>query len=217
MSTKTLALVALPVLALSAGCEIKRGDDDAVEAVASPTPTPSQTLALAEGPEGEASEPASIIRPDVSPSPVIDVPPDPLAATIPFGEGGYELGSKAEKLLAGILKSDQLKEDWPIVLRGHTDSEGDDRGNLFASRKRAEAVAGWLVDNGIAEKRIEVIAIGEQNPVAPNANLDGTPNEEGRRKNRRVEVWIGPPGSQPGKEMPDDSDEKTAGVDDDDA
>ena len=99
-----------------------------------------------------------------------------------------------------MLKSDQLAEGWPIVLRGHTDSEGDDRGNLFASRKRAEAVAGWLVENGIDEDRIEVIALGEQRPIAPNAHLDGTPDERGRARNRRVDMWIGPPGSQPGED-----------------
>ena len=131
---------------------------------------------------------------------MIEAPPDPLAATVPFPDGGYELNAAAERVLAGVVKSDQLAENWPIVLRGHTDSEGDDRGNLFASRKRAEAVAGWLVENGVDEERIEVIALGEQRPVAPNAQLNGTPDERGRARNRRVEVWIGPPGSQPAED-----------------
>ncbi len=199
------AAAALVVLVLLAGCEIKRGEDDA-----EPTPAASETATLAPEPAVTASAPASIIRPDVVQAPVLDIPPEPLTATIPFGDGGYDLDAEAKKLLAALLKSEQVEEGWPIVLRGHTDSEGDDRGNLFASRKRAEAVAGWLVEHGIAEKRIEVIAMGEQNPVAPNANPDGTPNEKGRARNRRVEVWVGPPGSQPGDGAGDDAEAQQA-------
>lgn len=186
-ATALALLLALP------GCELKRGGGEP-----EPTPTASETIGPSEPPTAAQSPPASIIRPDVTPSPVVETPPDPLAATVRFPDGGYELNAAGERLLTEVLQSDQLAEGWPIVLRGHTDSEGDDRGNLFASRKRAEAVAGWLVDNGIDEDRIEVIAIGEQRPIAPNAHLDGTPNERGRALNRRVEVWIGPPGSQPG-------------------
>lgn len=195
MTFRALPITAAAGLALLAGCEVKRGGDPAEP---SPTPTPiaSQTLALAEG----EVEPASIIRPDVTPSPVLDVAPDPLAATVGFPDGGYELDTAGERLLRSVVGSDQAKEGWPVVLRGHTDSEGDDQGNLFASRKRAEAVAGWLAEHGVAERRIEVIALGEQRPIAPNAHLDGTPDEEGRRKNRRVDVWIGPPGSSPADE-----------------
>jgi OOP family OmpA-OmpF porin len=45
----------------------------------------------------------------------------------------------------------------------------------------------------VAEDRIEIVAFGEQNPVAPNALPDGTPNDEGRAKNRRVEIRVAPP------------------------
>ena len=48
-------------------------------------------------------------------------------------------------------------------------------------------------EHGVARERITVIALGEQRPVAPNAHLDGTPDEEGRARNRRVTVTIAPP------------------------
>ena len=35
--------------------------------------------------------------------------------------------------------------------------------------------------------------MGEQNPIAPNALPDGSPNEAGRASNRRVEIDISPP------------------------
>ena len=195
---------ALAGLALLAACEVRPEQNEA-----EPSPSPSESETLSVTGTGQP-EPASIIRPDVSPSPLADVPPDPLAATISFAEGGYELDAADRRLLREAIASDQAARDWPIVLRGHTDSEGSDQGNLFASRKRAEAVAGWLADNGIEADRIEVIALGEQRPIAPNAHLDGTPDEEGRRRNRRVELWIGPPGSQPTEAGEEADDEEAA-------
>jgi OOP family OmpA-OmpF porin len=199
IATALSLLIALP------GCELRREQPEP-----EPTPSASETIGPTDQPQATVSPPASIIRPDVTPAPVVETPPDPLAATIGFPDGGYELDAEAEKLLSEVLESEQLDEGWPIVLRGHTDSEGDDRGNLFASRKRAEAVAGWLVENGIDEDRIEVIALGEQRPIAPNARLDGTPDERGRAMNRRVEVWVGPPGSQPDENAQADEESESA-------
>ena len=125
-----------------------------------------------------------------------------METTIPFGEGGHELSVAAEDALADVLASDQLAEGWPIVLRGHTDSVGHDEANLRASRRRAEAVAEWLVENGVSEERIEIVALGEQRPVAPNARPDGSPDEEGRAKNRRVTVSIAPAEPEPAAEPP---------------
>ena len=50
-----------------------------------------------------------------------------------------------------------------------------------------------MIDNGVAQERIVIIAFGEQNPVAPNALPDGTPNEAGRATNRRVEIEVSVP------------------------
>jgi OOP family OmpA-OmpF porin len=61
---------------------------------------------------------------------------------------------------------------------------------MWASLARAEAVRDWLVENGVAEDRIRTIAFGEQNPIAPNARPDGTPDEDGRAANRRVEIEV---------------------------
>ena len=61
---------------------------------------------------------------------------------------------------------------------------------MRASQERAEAVRDWMIENGIADERITIIAFGEQNPAAPNALPDGSPNEEGRAANRRVEIEV---------------------------
>jgi len=70
---------------------------------------------------------------------------------------------------------------------------GNDSANLRASRVRAEDVAAWLVERGVDDDRITVIAFGKQNPVFPNAMPDGKSKEDGRALNRRVEIDIAPP------------------------
>jgi OOP family OmpA-OmpF porin len=184
MSRSRLALTALgaALVALS-GC----GPRDDERKPPEPAPTASPRPAVS------ASPSASIIRPEITPEPVVDLPPPPLEQTIDFPEGGSRLDPAAEQALTALLDSEQLADGWPIVLGGHSDSAGGDQANLAASRKRAEAVARWLREHDVAEDRIEIVAFGEQNPVAPNAKPDGTPNEAGRAKNRRVEIRIAPP------------------------
>lgn len=167
-------LVAMTAAIALAGCD--RGE---------PPPPPEPA------PEAPPT-PASIIRPDVEierPEPELK----PLEASVTFAEAGGELSAAALEDLETILESPQMAEGGAIVLRGHTDSSGDDEANLRVSRKRAEMVRDWLVEHGVAEERITVIAIGEQRPIAPNAKLDGTPDEAGRAANRRVDVSIALP------------------------
>ena len=177
----TAAVSGLALAALSA-CDIR--DPNAVD----PEPTPEPTATASQAPV------TSIIRDDIEESePMIEVPADPVEVVIPFADSGTQLSENAERLLVSVLESEAMEEDWPIVLGGHTDTGGNDRANLRASRARAEAVAAWLVERGVDDDRIEVIAFGEQNPIAPNALPDGEPNEAGRAKNRRVEISIAPP------------------------
>lgn len=124
----------------------------------------------------------------------------PLETTLSFADGTPELTEAVRAELATIIDSPQVEAGGPIVLRGHSDSDGTDEANLDASRERAEAVMAFLVEGGIAEERIEVIAFGEQNPLEPNALPDGSPNVEGRAANRRVEVTV-ETGRQVGREQ----------------
>lgn len=146
-------------------------------------------------------KPVSIFRPEAEVVPV-EAPLAPLDASVSFAQGGRELGEAAKSQLAIILQSPQMKAGGIITLRGHTDTVGYDEANLRVSRQRAEAVEEYLVDKGVAPDRIEVIALGEMRPIAPNAKLDGTPDEEGRAANRRVDVTIAVPGAPTGDQEP---------------
>ena len=183
------SMLGFAAITLSA-CELRRdGDADNTpeptasatgdEAIATPTPSES------------ASPTASIIREDLDPVEPVEVPPEPFELTIPFPDGA-DIDARAERLLASAMQAEALTQDWPVILEGHTDSSGNDQANLRASRSRAEAVAAWLVERGVDDGRIQVIAFGEQNPAEPNALPDGSPNEVGRRANRRVELRIAP-------------------------
>ena len=134
----------------------------------------------------------SIIRPEVAP--IVnepEAPLRPLGAVIGFPEG-RELDESAQAALEEIFASPQLQGGGAITLRGHSDSDGSDAANLRAAQRRAEAVRDWLVEKGVMEERITIIALGEQNPAQPNALPDGTPNETGRAATRRVEVTVEP-------------------------
>lgn len=144
---------------------------------ASPTVAPTQSSIIRDEVQIDRAEPAL----------------EPLEASVTFAETGGELSEAALADLAAIMESEQMAAGGAIVLRGHTDSTGDDEANLRVSERRAEMVRDWLVEQGVAEDRITVIAIGEQRPIAPNANLDGTPDEAGRAANRRVDVSIAVP------------------------
>lgn len=78
-----------------------------------------------------------------------------------------------------------LKADPKVKLHvvGHTDSVGGFDSNLQLSRRRADAVAAALVkDYGIAAGRLTGNGVASLAPVASNAT------EEGRARNRRVEL-----------------------------
>jgi outer membrane protein OmpA-like peptidoglycan-associated protein len=78
-----------------------------------------------------------------------------------------------------------------VVLTGHTDSVGSNADNQQLSERRAESVRDELVQQYQVEtSRLTTEGRGEQEPVAPNENPDGSDNPAGREQNRRVEVLI---------------------------
>lgn len=82
--------------------------------------------------------------------------------------------------IAAYLKSDSKVK---LHVVGHTDSVGGFESNLQLSRRRADAVAAALArDHGIAPARLTGNGVASLAPVATNAT------EEGRARNRRVEL-----------------------------
>lgn len=185
----TISVAGAAVLMLAA-CDRsdQSADTDRTDKSRPAQPLPSEAAS-------DSAKKISILRPDIEvarePKPLA-----PLSVRIGFDDGGDVLSAQARRELEDVLVSPQMKAGGAIVLGGHTDSAGNDAANLRASRKRAAAVRDWLVGHGVDPTRITVIAFGEQNPLAPNAKADGTPDEQARARNRRVDLTIAvPPGT----------------------
>ncbi len=73
-----------------------------------------------------------------------------------------------------------------VIVKGHTDSRGTEEYNQQLSERRANAVRNYLIAERVDASRITAIGFGESLPVAPNDT------EEGRQRNRRVEMDIIP-------------------------
>jgi outer membrane protein OmpA-like peptidoglycan-associated protein len=100
------------------------------------------------------------------------------SATIPAG--GLEL-------LLSLETAIRLFPDASYTVAGHTDSFGSDSGNFELSKRRAESIRRYLIDNTrISASQISAVGYGETKPVASNQ----TP--EGRARNRRIDIVILP-------------------------
>ena len=150
----------------------------------------------------ETGEPKSIFRPEFQVEPIEALQENGTLETRVLFVDGEELTEEARAELATVIASPQVSKGGRIILRGHSDSGGSDEANLRASQERAEVVRDWMIENGVAEERITVIAFGEQNPAEPNALPDGTPNEEGRAANRRVEIEVTAPAGEAAEKAP---------------
>jgi outer membrane protein OmpA-like peptidoglycan-associated protein len=107
------------------------------------------------------------------------------SVAVPFKLNKYALTTDAmEDLdkLAGGVKSDKR---FFIAVEGYTDSTGTKAYNEALSRRRADAVVGYLVaKHDIPIYRVHMIGLGQERP------LDEAKNREARAKNRRVEVKV---------------------------
>jgi outer membrane protein OmpA-like peptidoglycan-associated protein len=95
------------------------------------------------------------------------------------------------KAVAEALRA--LPEIRLVSIEGHTDSQGTDAFNADLSKRRAENVLKFLVEQGIDAGRLETVGHGEGKPVTSNKTAAG------RAQNRRVEFMILDPAPAPGE------------------
>jgi len=112
-----------------------------------------------------------------------------LAEKATFSDGGADITPEAVEALKDV-KDQILKSAGKIVIAGHTDNmpifdDGNFTSNWDLSSARAAAVAHAMSSLlGVPMSRIEIEAHADTKPIADN----GT--EEGRKKNRRVEILL---------------------------
>ncbi len=88
--------------------------------------------------------------------------------------------------IADVLKKHPQIGD--VDITGHTDRLGSEAYNLALSKRRAEAVKGYLVDKGVQSRRLRAVAKGESSPVVRCDEKDKAALIRCLEPNRRVEV-----------------------------
>lgn len=107
-----------------------------------------------------------------------------FANGILFNTNSSQLSASAQNSLREFANSMRDMPDTDITIYGNTDNTGTRAVNERISKERAEAVANYLVGNGISRSRITTEGLAYDNPVADNSTA------EGRAQNRRVEIFI---------------------------
>jgi len=102
-----------------------------------------------------------------------------------FDLGQANLKTEAKYVISQLSGILLLMPDLNLRIEGHTDSTGTPSGNLRLSQKRADSVFDFISGQGITATRMTTAGYGQDKPIA-----DNTTNE-GRKKNRRVEIIIG--------------------------
>ncbi|MGM0500932.1 MAG: OmpA family protein, partial [Bacillota bacterium] len=100
-----------------------------------------------------------------------------------FDTDSAKIKSDSEPTVEKIAKVLKENPELNIHIVGHTDNTGEFDYNLELSKKRASALAGKLVNEyDINKERLEAKGVG---PLAPKETNE---TEDGRAKNRRVEL-----------------------------
>ncbi|ALC27801.1 hypothetical protein ABE83_12370 [Streptomyces sp. CFMR 7] len=105
-----------------------------------------------------------------------------LQAEVLFGKDSAKLSSAANARIAAIAEEIKKQNATKVRVFGFTDNLGSSAHGDVLSKQRADAVHGVLSKQLGPTVTYEIRGYGEQYPIASNAD------EEGRKKNRRVEV-----------------------------
>ena len=108
---------------------------------------------------------------------------------IEFPHSTARLSSSASPLLDELIQIVADCPDAKIVITGHTDNTGPESGNLALSQSRADAVAAYVIESGIAAERVIASGVGSSQPFVD----EDTP--QAHQLNRRIDIDIAVPES----------------------
>ena len=165
MNTKKL-LIAFFSCAMMVGCASNQTEDsDAASAAAAAAAEQQAADAAAAKAKADAEAKAKA---------------DAIAALVNVYQFDFDQATLSAQTRAALdAQAAYLKgSDSKIRLEGHADERGTRDYNMALGERRANAVANYLVVNGVERYRLEVISYGEERPVA-----DGND-----AANRRVEL-----------------------------
>jgi outer membrane protein OmpA-like peptidoglycan-associated protein len=105
-----------------------------------------------------------------------------VALYINFDTGKSVIKPESKPIIEQIAQMMKSDSGLKISVEGHTDNVGNPKSNKTLSDDRAKAVVSAIVAQGIDAKRLSAAGHGQDKPIANNKT------EEGRAKNRRVEL-----------------------------
>jgi outer membrane protein OmpA-like peptidoglycan-associated protein len=122
--------------------------------------------------------------PDEVPEPKVEIVKEKptILKGVNFEFNSAQLTQNAMTILDLVYDTMEDFPDMVVEVSGHTDAVGSASYNYQLSLKRAQSVKNYLVSRGISSNRIVARGYGEERPIAPNNT------EEGRAKNRRIEI-----------------------------
>jgi OmpA-OmpF porin, OOP family len=105
-----------------------------------------------------------------------------IALYINFDTGKSNIKPESMTIIDQIAALLKAHADLKVSIEGHTDNVGTPESNKTLSQQRAKSVMSAVVQKGIAADRMAAVGWGQEKPIADNRS------EDGRAKNRRVEV-----------------------------
>jgi len=105
-----------------------------------------------------------------------------IALDVHFATGKADILPESQPLIDQIVSLLRQRPALKLGVEGHTDNTGTSAANQQLSLARAQSVVASLTGAGIAANRLTSAGFGQDKPIADNRT------EEGRAKNRRVEL-----------------------------
>lgn len=135
---------------------------------------------VVQNPTSQADK-AELAEKKVSKFPEVDIVDNtrPEQMNFQFGFDKAELSDDDKQI---VIRHARFLVDNPemiLKINGHTDQHGPRAYNEYLSKMRAEAVAAILIEQGVQESQLEIVAMANEAPLLDN---------EDDSKNRRVEL-----------------------------
>jgi len=105
-----------------------------------------------------------------------------IALYINFDTGKSIIRDESKPIIEQIVQMLKSNPDLKVSVEGYTDNVGTPASNKTLSEERAKSVVSAIVSQGITGERLTSSGYGQDKPIGDNST------EEGRAKNRRVEL-----------------------------
>lgn len=103
---------------------------------------------------------------------------------INFPTASKVLPQKNKEILDEAAKLIKSVPNVKLIVEGYTDSTGNPEANKALSKRRAQSVLDYLVEQGVNRDQLTAVGYGAENPIADNVT------EQGKFRNRRIEFKV---------------------------